>query len=229
MITISVNDDTTQPAQGRYDVPLRWATTALKAIMVVLAIVAVFRGPEVWVYSGIFCAAFAFMPTILRRTTGLSIPVALEFLLFLALFLHVGGGALGLYNIFGTWDMLTHFVSTFMLALIGITLVYMVNNQWGSMKMTPGMVVLLTMVIAMSLGLSWEGMEWAADKMFDIRAQDGIADTLMDLVMDAVGGMAAALLAVRWVRNGTLARMTSDLMGVLSRGRSLTEPAPVSR
>jgi len=197
--------------------------------MVVLAIVAVFRGPEVWVYSGIFCAVFAFMPTMVRRFTGLTIPVALEFLLFLALFLHVGGGALGLYNIFGAWDMLTHFVSTFMLALIGITLFYMVNHHWGSLRMTPGMVVLVTMVLAMSLGLIWEGMEWAADKMFDIRAQDGMGDTLMDLVMDAIGGIAAALLAVRWVRNGTLARMTEDVDRVLARDGSLLEPMPAIR
>ncbi|UCC93136.1 MAG: hypothetical protein JSW25_00195 [Thermoplasmata archaeon] len=217
MLTIPDTHDTDQPVPGRYDRHLWWATTALKAVMVVLAIVAVFRGPEVWVYSGIFCAVFAFVPTVIRRATGLSMPVALEFLLFLALFLHVGGGALGIYDMFGPWDMVTHFVSTFMLALFGFTLVFIANHQWAFMTMTPGRVILVTMVIAMSLGFIWEGMEWAADKLFDIRAQDGIADTLMDLVMDAVGGLAASLLAVRWVANGTLEGMTKDLSRVLGR------------
>lgn len=185
--------------------------------MVVLAIKAVISGPEVWVYSGIFCTVFVFVPTLMRRYLDLSMPVALEFLLFLALFLHVGGGALGIYDVFGPWDVVTHFVSTFMLGLIFFTLLYMANHHWGIMRMTPARIVLVTMVIAMSLGFIWEGMEWAADKMFDIRAQDGIGDTLMDLVMDAVGGMAAALLAVRWTRNGTMARMTADISGVLNR------------
>lgn len=195
--------------------------------MVILAIKAVFTGKEVWIYSGIFCAAFAFAPSLVRRCTGLSLPIALEFLLFLALFLHVGGGALGIYSMFGAWDIVTHLVSTFMLALVGITLVYLANHHWGFMRMAPSMVVLTTMVIAMTLGFAWEGMEWAADRLFDIRAQDGISDTVMDLVMDAVGGLAASVLAVRWVGNGTLARMTSELGEVLSIRDSVSEPCPV--
>jgi hypothetical protein len=164
-----------------------------------------------------------------RRYTGLSLPVALEFLLFLALFLHVGGGALGIYSMFGAWDIVTHFVSTFMLALVGMTLVYLANHHWGFMRMTPGRVVLVTMVIAMTLGFAWEGMEWAADRLFAIRAQDGISDTVMDLVMDAVGGLVAAVLAVRWVGNGTLARMTSELGQVLAIRGVASEPAPAPR
>ncbi len=231
MFKITVESELTQPGSGRTDQALRWSTTALKAMMVVLAIKAVFSGPEVWVYSGIFCTVFVFVPTLMRRYLDLSMPVTLEFLLFLALFLHVGGGALGIYDVFGPWDMVTHFVSTFMLALIFFTLFFMANHHWGIMRMTPTRVVLVTMVIAMSLGFLWEGMEWAADKLFDIRAQDGIGDTLMDLVMDAVGGMAAALLAVRWAQNGTLARMTADISRVLNRDGEEAplmnpEPAP---
>lgn len=197
--------------------------------MVILAIKAVFTGKEVWIYSGIFCAAFAFAPTLVRRYAGLSLPIALEFLLFLALFLHVGGGALGIYSMFGAWDIVTHFVSTFMLALVGITLVYLANNHWGLMRMTPAMVVMATMVIAMAMGFAWEGMEWAADRLFAIRAQDGISDTVMDLVMDAVGGLAAAVLAVRWVGNGTLARMTSELGAVLFVRGAVSEADPTPR
>jgi hypothetical protein len=188
----------------------RWATTALKVVIVVLAMKAVLSGPEVWFYSGIFTAGFTLVPTLLRRALDISIPYFLEFLLFLALLLHVGGGALGLYDMFWTWDLVTHFVSTFMLAFIGIILVVLVNSHMDLFEMTPARIFMVTMVIAMSLGLLWEGMEWAADRLFDIRAQDGLADTLLDLVMDAVGGVAAALLAVRWHRDGTIQRTTSE-------------------
>ena len=224
---MSHQDISTQPAPGRTERVLRWATTALKVIMVAMAILAVYSGPIVWIYSGIFCTVFVFMPTIVYRYTGLSLPVALEFLLFLSLFLHVGGGALGIYSMWGSWDIVTHFVSTFMLALVGITVVFLANDHLDFMVMTPARVVLVTMVIAMSLGFIWEGMEWSADRMFGIRAQDGTADTVLDLVMDAVGGMAAALLAVRWVGNGTLTRMTTDIGRVLSGDRHITDPVPL--
>ena len=224
-----MDGENAETTSGRYDRALTWATTLLKVLMVILAIKAVFTGKEVWIYSGIFCAAFAFAPTLVRMHLGLSLPVALEFLLFLALFLHVGGGALGIYSMFGSWDLVTHFVSTFMLALVGITLIFLADHRWGLIRMTPGMVVMVTMVVAMSLGFAWEGMEWAADRLFAIRAQDGISDTLTDLVMDAIGGMAAALLAVRWVGNGTLSRMTSDLGRVLFGRGATPEPNPAPR
>jgi FlaA1/EpsC-like NDP-sugar epimerase len=175
-----------------------------------MAFKAVFDGVQVWIYSGIFCIFFAMVPTLLRRYADINIPWKLEFLLFLALFLHVGGGALGMYNVFWTWDMVTHFVSTFMLALIGFILFFIVNERLGFMKLNARKIILITMVIAMSLGLIWEGMEIAADMLVDLRAADDINDTMLDLVMDVVGGMAAALLAVRWHRDGTLQRTSSE-------------------
>ncbi len=175
-----------------------------------MAFKAVYDGVQVWIYSGIFCIFFAMVPTLLRRYADINIPWKLEFLLFLALFLHVGGGALGLYNVFWTWDMVTHFVSTFMLALIVFIMFFIVNERMGSMQLSTGKIIIITMFIAMSLGLIWEGMEIAADMLVDLRAADDINDTMLDLVMDAVGGMAAALLAVRWHRDGTLHRTSSE-------------------
>jgi hypothetical protein len=175
-----------------------------------LAFKAVYDGVQVWIYSGIFCIFFAMVPSLLRRYVDINIPWRLEFLLFLALFLHVGGGALGLYNVFWTWDMVTHFVSTFMLALIVFIMFFIVNERLGSMQLNARKIIIITMIIAMSLGLIWEGMEIAADILVDLRAAEDINDTMLDLVMDAVGGLAAALLAVRWHRDGTLQRTSSE-------------------
>ena len=175
-----------------------------------MAFKAVYDGVQVWIYSGIFCIFFAMVPTLLRRYADINIPWKLEFLLFLALFLHVGGGALGLYNVFWTWDMVTHFMSTFMLALIGFILLFIVNERLGFLQLNARKIIIITMIIAMSLGLIWEGMEIAADMLVDLRAADDINDTLLDLVMDAAGGLAAALLAVRWHKDGTLKRTSSE-------------------
>lgn len=185
-------------------------TTILKVLIVIMAFKAVFDGVQVWIYSGIFCIFFAMVPTLLRRYADINIPWKLEFLLFLALFLHVGGGAMGLYNVFWSWDMVTHFVSTFMLALIGFIMFFIVNERLGLVQLNTRKIILLTLIIAMSLGLIWEGMEIAADMLVDLRAADDINDTMLDLVMDAVGGTVAALLAVRWHRDGTLHRMSSE-------------------
>jgi hypothetical protein len=185
-------------------------TTILKVLIVIMAFKAVFDGVQVWIYSGIFCIFFAMVPTLLRRYADINIPWKLEFLLFLALFLHVGGGAMGMYNVFWTWDLVTHFVSTFMLALIGFIMFFIVNERFGLLQLNTRKIILLTLIIAMSLGLIWEGMEIAADMLVDLRAADDINDTMLDLVMDAVGGTAAALLAVRGHRDGTLQRTSSE-------------------
>jgi hypothetical protein len=87
---------------------------------------------------------------------------------------------------------------------------FIVNERFGLLQLNTRKIILLTLIIAMSLGLIWEGMEIAADMLVDLRAADDINDTMLDLVMDAVGGTAAALLAVRGHRDGTLQRTSSE-------------------
>jgi VanZ family protein len=190
---------------------------ALKAGIIVAAGLALASGSYVWVFAGLFALAFSFVPTVLRRNYRISIPWILELLIFLALFLHVIGGVFDLYDRIDRWDTMTHFVSTFMLAIVGLTIIYVMHVYWEGLTMDIRAIMVFTVFIGAFLGVTWEVMEWSADQMFGTTEQHGLNDTMKDLVMDMIGAMLAAVLGAKWIVDGTLRRMTADF------GRSLNE------
>lgn len=190
---------------------------ALKAGIVFAAVIALFNGSYVWVFAGLFALAFSFVPTVLRRNYRISIPWLLELLIFLALFLHVAGGVFDLYDRIDRWDTMTHFVSTFMLAIVGLTIIYLMHVYWDGLTMDIRAIMVFTLFIGAFLGVTWEVVEWSADQVFGTTEQHGLNDTMKDLVMDLIGAMLAAVLGAKWIIDGTLRRMTADF------GRSLNE------
>jgi hypothetical protein len=189
----------------------------LKGAIVVASAIALVNGSYVWVFAALFALAFSFVPTVLRRNYRISIPWILELLIFLALFLHVAGGVFNLYDRFDRWDTMTHFVSTFMLAIVGLTIIYLMHVYWEGLTMDIRAIMVFTVFIGAFLGVTWEVMEWSADQVFGTTEQHGLNDTMKDLVMDLIGAMLAAVLGAKWIIDGSLRRMTADF------GRSLNE------
>lgn len=182
----------------------------LKVGIVIAACVALVQGEMVWVFAGLFALAFAFVPTILKRNYKISIPWILELLIFLALFLHVIGGVFDLYSRIERWDTMTHFVSTFMLSIVGLTVIYIMHVYWDGLKMDIRAIMVFTLFIGAFLGVAWEVMEWSADQVLGTQEQHGLDDTMKDLVMDMIGAMIAAMLGAWWIIDGTLRKMTGD-------------------
>jgi hypothetical protein len=188
----------------------------LKVGIVIAALIALVDGSYVWVFAGLFALVFSFIPTLLKRNYQISIPWVLELLIFLALFLHVIGGVFNLYGRFHWWDTMTHFVSTFMLAVVGLTMVYLMHVYWDGLKMDIRAIMIFTLFIAAFLGALWEVLEWSADQIFGTSEQHGLNDTMKDLVMDMVGAMLASMLGAKWIIDGTLRRMTADFGDALN-------------
>ena len=188
----------------------------IKVGIVLSALVALVGGSYVWVFAGLFALFFSFVPSILKKNYKISIPWVLELLIFLALFLHVIGGAFGLYEKFNNWDTVTHFVSTFMLAVVGLTVIYLMHVYWDGLMMDIRAIMVFTVFIGAFLGGIWEIMEWSTDQIFGTTEQHGLDDTMKDLVMDMVGAMIAAMLGAKWILDGTMRRMTADFGDALN-------------
>lgn len=188
----------------------------IKIGIVILAIMALIEGEMVWVFTGLFALAFAFFPMILRKNYKMSIPWLLEFLIFLALFLHTLGGVMNLYSTFSWWDTMTHFVSTFMLAVVALAVIYIMHTYWSGLTMDIRAIMVFTIFIAAFLGAIWEVLEWSVDQIFSTHEQNGLDDTMKDLVMDMVGAMIAAMLGAKWIIDGTMRGMTADFGDALN-------------
>ena len=116
----------------------------------------------------------------------------------LALAANVAGYAFDLYQSFGWFDRVLHggtiLAITFWLGLfvcarclhpcIGRNLVAM----------------LMLACVGIALGALWEVGEWGADLVLPGDVIKGKNDTVMDLIMDTAGALAAAVLAMRCLR-----------------------------
>jgi VanZ family protein len=188
-----------------------YISMALKIAICFMAVVALYEGETMWVFAGLFALAFTFVPMFLRRNYKISIPWVLELLMFLALFLHVIGGVLDLYDRYPNWDTMTHFFSTFMLGVVSLTIIYTMHVYWDGLTMDLRAMMVITVFVGAFLGVVWELMEWTVDLIFGTEEQLGLDDTMMDLVMDLIGACLASLIGYRWIMDGTLRFMTADL------------------
>ena len=107
-------------------------------------------------------------------------------LLVVAALLNAAGYALNLWREATIFDEVVHFFTTFVVtAAIGRLVV--------ATRSVPNLTRLGVLMIASALflGIAWEGFEWLIGIIGATR------DTVMDLIMDMVGAVFAALLIVR--------------------------------
>jgi hypothetical protein len=164
---------------------------------------------EVWQAQWLNAAATAgisiltLLPVVLGRAYDVFIPPELEALaalfVFAALFL---GEVRGYYVRFWWWDAALHSASGFLLGILGFLLVHVLNEKEDlEVHMKPGFVALFAFMFALGLGALWEIFEFAMDGLFGLNMQkSGLVDTMWDLIVDAAGALAIALLGYGYLR-----------------------------
>ena len=79
---------------------------------------------------------------------------------------------------------------------MGFSLVYFLNNAENvNISMSPFFVALFSFCFAIMCGVFWEIFEFSLDQIFGTNTQrSGLVDTMWDLIVDTIGGFAAALI-----------------------------------
>ncbi len=138
---------------------------------------------------GLACSlGFAFVPT--RRPRTLKAAEATVLALFL---LHVMGHALGFYAQFAWYDKALHFAEPLALAFVLFALSQSVDWIWQWRRVTPVEVAIYCFSMVLALGALWEILEFGMDTFFHTQEQNGNTDTMLDLLMDAAGGLVGAV------------------------------------
>jgi len=178
----------------------------IRWIILVLALISLVKGDELWAAAGFVSFFLTFLPAIVKRELDVSVGIELEILIAIALLLHILGGTLELYTRYN-WDYLTHFVSSMLIALIGLVSIYTIDRYAVSIELSPLALAFLTVVFTVAAGVLWEIGEFASDAFFGTVEQYSYYDTMHDLVIDALGGVCVAVLAPRYVRGGGVERL----------------------
>ena len=175
---------------------------ALQTLLLIETAAAIWR--QQWFVAVITAGIIAvtLVPLLLERRFRVFIPPQFQLLaiafVFASLFL---GEVRGYYTRFWWWDIALHAGSGFLLGIVGFLLVYLLNEiERIGVHMKPGFVAFFAFLFALGIGALWEVFEFTMDSVFGMNMQkamlgdaSGLTDTMLDLVVDAVGALVIAL------------------------------------
>jgi hypothetical protein len=144
-----------------------------------------------------------FLPTLVERRWHVHYPTVFEFAIMIFIFCSlVLGSILSFYERFPRWDMFLHIISGVIIALIGYSMVYILNKgSLKKVKLSPAFVSLFAFSFAMSIGALWEIYEYFVDTALGWNMQrSGLNDTMSDLIVDAIGALAVAILGYLYMK-----------------------------
>lgn len=147
------------------------------------------------------------LPVVLKKL-GLRfpLPVLIVYNAFIVITVFCGTFA-GLYINTGWWDKFNHTLSGFLLGIAGM---FFVNSATkGSEKVNPFTAFVIVFSVAVMCGAVWEIYEFTCDGILDSNMQHfmndhtleqfvgraALADTMGDIIVDAVGALVAGVLA----------------------------------
>jgi len=102
----------------------------LKALMVVLILIAATRGQWSLAISGTLALLICMLPAIVNRRYDVALPLALDCLITLALLIHIGGQVTRAYFILPHYDTIAHFTSGALIAFMAFIVIYVLDKYW---------------------------------------------------------------------------------------------------
>ena len=157
------------------------------------------------------------LPSLLAKRFRFVLPTALYGMyitfLYCAIFL---GEVRGFYYLVPHWDTVLHAFSSLLTGAFGVMTVTILNREEISvMRLSPFFTALFAFCFSLAIGTVWEIFEYTCDGIFGMNMQkyllsDGsvltghgaLTDTVKDLILDALGGLAASVLGYVSIARG---------------------------
>lgn len=202
--------------RNKWTLALYWSMPFLVA-----AAALAFMAQREWAsaFATVLVGLLMFVPPLLKGYYKVYLPFALELgivvFIFLTLFL---GWIADFYDRIPLWDKFLHFQSGLILAATGYVLVYTLNEQKRErLALSPGFVSFFAFMFSVAMGALWEIFEYAADRVWPGNYWQGIgiADTMNDLVADAVGALIISIIGYFWMRHRLRLPFTPRLLQIV--------------
>ncbi|MEF8879986.1 MAG: hypothetical protein V5A64_06315 [Candidatus Thermoplasmatota archaeon] len=182
-----------------------------KTLLIILLIISIYKTHWEWIFGASVGLIVSFVPAILKRNYQMTLPLFLDLLIAVALILHIGGGILNAYRDIPYYDVLTHFVSSFLIAFLAFVIIYILHVYWDGLIMDKYAMGFLVVLFTISMGVVWELNEWITDVIFLTHEQWGYTDTIKDLFIDTIAGVVMAALGINMIKKGSFDEMTDEL------------------
>ncbi|MBI5561271.1 MAG: hypothetical protein HY894_00220 [Deltaproteobacteria bacterium] len=196
----------------------------LKFLMVALIPYEISIGAYLFTVGTAAAVGISLVPSIVERNYRITLPFELDLLITLSLFLHTFlGEGLEFYTRIKHWDKALHLYGGSVVAILGFIIVYTLHYT-RKVRLSIPLIGFFTVIFALAVGALWEIGEFTVDNLFARHTQDDLADTMLDLIDDLIGGMLAAglgMLYVKYTNPAARKRLTRPLGEVMGIGERI--------
>lgn len=171
--------------------------------------------------SIIFTAFIGFfltcIPYLIGRKIQVTLPWEVNFLIAFAVFLHVAGYSQQLYIIlYPYYDKFAHFISSITVAVLAFVSILLIN-RFSCTKLARWQIFFYIVIFTMAIGAFWEIYEYLMDTFLwpylTKKLQHGLDDTMIDLIIDLLGGIVVGLFGAWYIQKKTLDDLTDQMVG----------------
>ncbi|MGE5474523.1 MAG: hypothetical protein ACM3UU_09910 [Ignavibacteriales bacterium] len=192
--------------------PKKWneiISWTIRAILIIAIVAYLFTGRFDGLFVLVITLMLTFYPNVLEKRFRVYLPSSMQIIITVFIFAAQFLGELrGFYDRFWWWDIMLHTTSGFILGIIGFMFVYMLNQQYDkNVNLSPFFIVLFAFCFALTIGVIWEFYEFGMDRIFGLNMQkfrnpgeDGLVDTMVDLIVDAVGAGVVSIFGFLYIK-----------------------------
>ena len=185
----------------------------LEAFIIFLAAYSFYKHDLLWGFACIVGFLLSISPILIKKNFRFSIPWLLEFLIALAISLHIWGGVLGLYAI-PLYDKFAHFLASAIIAFFALIVMYVLDTYSMRIHMDFIMLSFFIIIFTLAMGAMWEIAEFASDQIFSHGipvAQISLHDTMTDLIADGIAGLLVGIFGAIGIRKGEFKELLFEI------------------
>lgn len=159
----------------------------LRLIVIVTMVSAILRREYESVFICLLVLFLFLLPVFLQKKLRFELPDTLEIIILLFIFAAEILGELQCYFVeYPHWDTMLHTTSGFLAAAVGFSLIDLLNRDAKiKFELSPLYVAAASFCFAMTVGVLWEFVEFAADRIFLLDMQkDTVVHTISSVMLD---------------------------------------------
>lgn len=178
----------------------RYVSYILSLTVVGTFVAGLFEKQWLVAFSCVLVLISFYLPGILAKNFKVRLPIELELIIVLFLYGTLFLGEIqNFYGRFWWWDTLLHTTSGVIISFAGFLMLLTLYNQrrLGISALT---MALFSFCFGVAIGTVWEIFEYTVDQFgFDMQ-EDGLNDTMLDLIVDSLGALFTATLGFIFVK-----------------------------
>lgn len=159
----------------------------LKILVIICMITQIVKGNWFQSFLCFFALLLFIIPTLINEKLKIKLPNLLETIIYLFIFsAEILGEINNLYGVIPYWDTILHTLNGFLAAGIGFSLIDILNKNSKHIQLSAEFVAIVAFCFSMTIGVTWEFVEYSADKFikFDMQ-KDSIVTEISSIELNA--------------------------------------------